>query len=56
MDDPRKHERSDSDHEELLPETGEDDLEHVDDDEEGPPEDDLPINDGEEAIEEEDAD
>lgn len=53
MGDPREYEGGNSDDEEVLPEAGDDDLEQ----EEGPKPllDDLPLNDGEEEIEEEDA-
>lgn len=55
MGDPREYEGGNSDDEEVLPEEGEDDLEELDENGERLPEDDLPLNDGEEAIEEEDA-
>lgn len=55
MGDPREYEGGNSDDEAALPEEGEDDLEELDENGERLPEDDLPLNDGEEAIEEEDA-
>lgn len=55
MSDPREYEGGNSDEKELLPEPGEDDLEQPEGAVERLPADDLPLNDGEEAIEEEDA-
>ena len=55
MGDPREYEGGNSDDEEVLPEAGEDELEELDE-EQRLPDDDLPLNDGDEAIEEEDAD
>jgi hypothetical protein len=54
MGDPREHEDGNSDHEKASPATG-DNLEQLGEDKEPLPDDDLPLNDGEEAIEEEDA-
>jgi len=55
MGDPRDYEGGNSDDEEVLPEEGEDDLEELDENGERRPEDERPLNDGDEAIEEEDA-
>jgi hypothetical protein len=55
MGDPREYEGGNSDNDELLPEEHEDDLDELKENGEHLPEDDLPLNDGDEAIEEEDA-
>ena len=55
MGDPREYEGGNSDDEEILPEEREDELEELDENGERLPDDDRPLNDGNEAIEEEDA-
>jgi hypothetical protein len=55
MGDPREYEGGNSDDEEVLPEEDENDLDDLDENGERVTEDDLPLNDGDEAIEEEDA-
>jgi len=56
MGDPREYEGGYSDDEEVLPEEQEDELEELDGDGEPISDEELPLNDGDEAIEEEDAD
>lgn len=54
MGDPREYEGGNSDDEEVLPEAGEEDLEELDEDGEPLSGEERPLNDGDEAIEEED--
>ncbi|MBV1687748.1 hypothetical protein KRR38_08685 [Novosphingobium sp. G106] len=56
MGDPREYEGGYSDDEEILPEEDEDGLEELDEDGEPLSDEERPLNDGDEAVEEEDAD